>query len=94
MRSGLSGARERQTQPVDRACARVQTRNLSCNARVPTCIDDIRAAGPSQSHPAASRVSLFCSVSEHAHAVAAATDLGVEAYREYAALLQVCTGAA
>ncbi|KAG2500834.1 hypothetical protein HYH03_001596 [Edaphochlamys debaryana] len=39
-------------------------------------------------HPHVSHVSVFCSVSEHAHACQAATALGVEAYREYAELLR------
>ncbi|PNH13011.1 hypothetical protein TSOC_000024 [Tetrabaena socialis] len=39
-------------------------------------------------HPRVASVTLHCSVSEHAHACQAATDLGVEAYREYAELLQ------
>ncbi|GLC33675.1 hypothetical protein PLESTB_000102500 [Pleodorina starrii] len=39
-------------------------------------------------HSATTSVSVFSSVSEHAHACQAATELGVEAYREYAELLQ------
>ncbi|KAG2423910.1 hypothetical protein HXX76_014963 [Chlamydomonas incerta] len=38
-------------------------------------------------HPAVTSVAIYCSVSEHAHACQAATDLGVEAYREYSDLL-------
>ncbi|GLI59819.1 hypothetical protein VaNZ11_001786 [Volvox africanus] len=39
-------------------------------------------------HPALISVSVYSSVSEHAHACQAASELGVEAYREYAELLQ------
>jgi hypothetical protein len=41
-----------------------------------------------QAHPWATSVHLFCSVSEHAHACQASTELGVEAYREYSQHLQ------
>ncbi|EFJ44105.1 hypothetical protein VOLCADRAFT_95747 [Volvox carteri f. nagariensis] len=43
-------------------------------------------------HPTIGSVSVFSSVSEHAHACQAATELGVEAYREYAELLQRSEG--
>jgi hypothetical protein len=44
----------------------------------------------SQCHPSISRVLILCAVSEHAHACCegAAGELGVEAFREYAFLLQ------
>eukprot|EP00198_Chlamydomonas_reinhardtii_P007980 XP_001697317.1 predicted protein [Chlamydomonas reinhardtii] len=38
-------------------------------------------------HPTVTSVVVYCSVSEHAHACQAATDLGVEAYREYSDLM-------
>lgn len=41
-----------------------------------------------QVHPAAARVTLCCSLSELAHAQQAGTELGVEAFTEYADALR------